>query len=195
MRFAPAPLLLSTPPFAPDPALSVGFGGGGVSPTGGGEPGYIAGYGQNRAATKLHDPITARAVVLSDGSKKIALVAVDVVGLFLPTVERVREKLPGFSYVMVSSTHNHEGPDTLGLWGSSPFKSGVDPDYLTRVVDGAAEAVKKADAALTPAVAKLGTAKGPELLHDGRLPIVLHDDLVAVRFEGRDGRPVGVLVE
>ena len=47
-----------------------------------------------------------------------------------PIVERVRKQLPGFTYVLVSSTHNHEGPDTLGLWGPNPFQSGVDPDYL-----------------------------------------------------------------
>ena len=69
-------------------------------------------------------------------TQKIALVAVDVVGLFLPSVERVREKLPGFKYVLVSSTHNHEGPDTLGLWGPNPFTAGVDPDYLKKVEAG-----------------------------------------------------------
>lgn len=195
MRTAFVALLFSGPAFAADPALSVGFGEADVSPEIGKKPVYMAGFGQNRVARKLHDPIMARAVVLSDGSRKIALVSVDVVGLFLPSVERVRSQLPGFAYVMVSSTHNHEGADTLGLWGASPFKSGVDPDYLTRVVGGVVEAVKTADAALAPAAAKIGTAKGPELLHDGRQPFVLHDDLVAIRFEGRGGKPLGVLVE
>ena len=37
----------------------------------------------------------------------------DVVGLFLPSVERIRKELPGFTYVLVSSTHNHHGPDTF----------------------------------------------------------------------------------
>ncbi|MFO0849058.1 MAG: hypothetical protein U0871_10975 [Gemmataceae bacterium] len=189
-------LLLCTPAAAADPALSVGFAETDVSPEIGKKPVYMAGFGQNRVATKVHDPIMARAVVLSDGKSKIAMVAVDVVGLFLPTVERVRAKLTGFDYVLVSSTHNHEGPDTLGLWGKSPFVSGVDPDYLTRVVDGAAEAVRKAEAARQPAVARLGSAKGPELLHDGRQPLVLHDDLVAVRFEpAGGGKPIGVLVQ
>jgi hypothetical protein len=138
----------------------------------------------------------ARAVVLSDGTHKVALVSVDVVGLFFPSVERVRQQLPGFKYVLVSSTHNHEGPDTLGLWGKSPFQSGVDPEYLKRVEDGAARAVQLADKARKPATATIGTAKGPELLHDGRKPIVKHDDLVAVRFEPRDGgKPLGVLVQ
>ena len=61
----------------------------------------------------------ARAVVLSDGKQKIALVCVDVVGLFNSVAESVRKQVDGFGYVCVSSTHNHEGPDTLGLWGGA----------------------------------------------------------------------------
>jgi hypothetical protein len=48
---------------------------------------------------------------------------------------------------------------------------------------------------LTPVTAKIGTAKGPELLHDARDPQVLHDDLVAVRFDGPAGKPAGLLVQ
>jgi hypothetical protein len=187
--------LLSPAAMAADPGLSVGFGELDVSPELGKKPVYLAGFGQDRPATKIHDPIMARAVVLADGPDKIALVSVDVVGLFLPSVERIRAGLPGFRYVLVSSTHNHEAPDTLGLWGRNPFVSGVDPEYLKKVEDGAAEAVRKADAVRKPAAARIGTAKGPELLHDGREPQVKHDELVALRFEEKSGRPLGILVQ
>jgi hypothetical protein len=185
---------------AAEPTLSVGFGECDVTPAVGGKtPVYIAGYGHNRPATKVHDPIMARAVVLSDGAKKIALVSVDVVGLFLPAVEDVRSKLKGFDYVLVSSTHNHEGPDTLGLWGKTPFESGVDPAYLKTVIDGAAKAVQAADKKLAPAVAKIGSAHGPELIRDGRLPELKHDDMVAIRFDAPDAKtgsaPLGLLVQ
>src|SRR5262249_17282172 len=146
--------------------LTVGFAEVDVTPELGAKPVYLAGFGQNRKATKVHDPIMARAVVLSDGDAKIALVSVDVVGLFINSTERVREKLPGFKYVLVSATHNHEGPDTLGLWGRTPVESGVDPDYLKKVEAGCAEAVKAADAARKPAVAKIGTAADGNLIHD-----------------------------
>src|SRR5262245_20369840 len=107
--------------------FTVGFGEADLTPEVGKKPVFIAGFGQNRKATKVHDPIMARAVVFADGDEKIAMVSVDVVGLFLQSVERVREKLPGFKYVLVSATHNHDGPDTLGLWGPSPVESGIDP--------------------------------------------------------------------
>jgi hypothetical protein len=189
-------LAVSTSLHAMEPPLAVGFGEVDVTPELGKKPVFLAGFGHNRPATKVHDPIMARAVVLSDGTDKVALVSVDVVGLFFPSVENVRKQLPGFRYVLVSSTHNHEGPDTLGLWGKSPFQSGVDPEYLKRVEDGTAEAVRRAEKALRPAAARIGTAKGPELLHDGRKPEVMHDDLVAIRFDEPGGKkPVGILVQ
>src|SRR3954447_21717263 len=104
-------VVLVTPSLAAAGPLTVGFGEADLTPDLSKGPVYLAGFGQNRKASKVHDPITARAVVLADGDRKIALVSADVVGLFLPSVERVREKLPGFAYVLVSATHNHEGPD------------------------------------------------------------------------------------
>jgi len=176
--------------------LTVGFGEADITPELGKKPVYMAGFGQNRKATKVHDPIVVRAVVLGDGADTIALVSADVVGLFLPSVERVRAKLPGFRYVLVSATHNHEGADTLGLWGANPLQSGVDDDYLARVEAGCVSAVKAADAARRPAVARIGTAAGPELLHDNRLPVVKHDTLVALRFhDHKTDAALGVLVQ
>jgi hypothetical protein len=176
--------------------LSVGFAEADVTPKlDAGRPVYMAGFGHNRKATKVHDPILARAVVLSDGKTKIALACVDVVGLFNSVAESVRKQVAGFDYVCVSSTHNHEGPDTLGLWGASPFASGVDKEYLKAVEAGIVKAITTADRNLTRATARVGTASAPDLLHDGREPYVKHDELVAIRFEGPDGKPVGVLVQ
>ncbi|HEY1190242.1 MAG TPA: neutral/alkaline non-lysosomal ceramidase N-terminal domain-containing protein [Gemmata sp.] len=177
--------------------LTVGFGEADVTPEVGGKKAvFLAGFGQNRRATKVHDPITARAVVLADGDDKVALVSVDVVGLFLPSVERVRAKLSGFKYVLVSATHNHEGPDTLGLWGPTPVQSGVDAEYLKQVEAGCADAVKAADKARAPATARIGTASDPDLLHDNRKPVVKHDELVALKFFApKTEKPLGVLVQ
>jgi len=111
--------------FAQADELTVGFSEVDVTPKlAEDKPVFIAGFSHNRKATKVHDPIMARAVVLSDGKQKIALVCVDVVGLFNAMAQSVRKQLEGFTYVCVSSTHNHEGPDTLGLWGKSPLVSG-----------------------------------------------------------------------
>lgn len=156
---------------------------------------YMAGFSHNRKATGVHDPLEARAVVLKQGQEKIALVSVDLIGFFHPQVESVRQRLPGFSYVLVSSTHNHEGPDTLGLWGASPFKSGVDADYVAEVEKQIVAAVKAADADCKVVAARIGSARAPELLHDAREPYVKHDELVALEFRDKDDKTAGIVVQ
>jgi hypothetical protein len=176
--------------------LEAGFAESDITPkVGGDKPVYMAGFGHNRAATKVHDPLFARAVVLRHDGKKVALVSVDLVGFFHANVTRVRQALPGFTYVLVSSTHNHEGPDTLGLWGENAFKSGIDKDYVSAVEEKIVKAVKAAEAAARPVSAVLGTAKAPDLLHDAREPYVKHDELTAVQFFDKDRKPAGLVVQ
>ena len=196
MRFALSPVAALVFASAAWAAPSVGFAEVDVTPEIGKKPVYMAGFGQDRKATKVHDPIVVRAVVLKGEKLKVALVSVDVVGLFLPTVEHVRRELPGFDYVLVSATHNHEGPDTLGLWGPNPLQPGTDPGYLKKVADGCIAAVKAADStAKLVASSHVGTAVAPELLNDTREPFVKHDELVAVEFAGEGGKRLGVVVQ
>jgi len=181
---------------APAAPLRAGFGHSDITPALDKKPVFIAGFGHNRRATAVADPLMARAVVLHDGESKIAIVSVDLVGFFLSYVEDVRKQLPGFTYVLVSSTHNHEGPDTLGLWGATPFQSGVDPLYMQSVVSQIVKAVQAAEKNLQPVAAKIGTIAIPELIHDGREPIVKHDELVAVQFVNAENqKPAGVIVQ
>jgi hypothetical protein len=206
LRFLPAILLVcvsfgiffATGPAA-DPGeapLEAGFAETDITPKLGAQPVYMAGFGQNRKATAIHDPLLARAVVLRQGEEKIALVSVDVVGFFHANVVQVRKGLPGFRYVLVTSTHNHEGPDTLGLWGPNPFKSGVDPAYLKQVESQIVKAVQDADRACQPVTVRIGKANAPELLHDGREPYVKHDELVALQFQHpKTQANVGVIVQ
>ncbi len=176
------------------PRLRVGFGSADVTPSLD-RPVYLAGFGKNRLAKGVHDPLMARAVVLADSERKIAIASVDVVGLFNTAVERIRQRLPGFAYVLVSSTHNHEGPDTLGLWGPNAFQTGVDPAYLKRLEDGVVQAIGKADTDLQTARAKIGVHQAPELVRDSREPYVKHDDLVAIQFEDGKGNKRGIVVQ
>src|SRR5262245_34509845 len=185
------------PDDAPKPALEVGLASVDITPKVGPKekPVWLAGFGKGRKATGVADPLFARAVVLSDGKRRVALVSVDLVGLFLTATQRVKAALPGFDHVVVSSTHNHEGPDTMGLWGETALQSGIDPDYLASVEKRIVEAVKTADKNRQPVSAALGTATAPELLHDSRKPLVLHDELVALKFTTADGKAAGLVVQ
>jgi hypothetical protein len=187
----------TTPATSKRQQLQVGFASRDITPeVGDGKPPvYMAGFGHNRVADGVNDPLFARAVVLSDGNTKIALVSLDLVGFFYPNALNVRRSLPGYAHVVVSSTHNHEGPDTLGLWGPSQIKSGINPAYLKRVETEAVAAIKAAEAAMSPAKARFGTARARELLADGREPFIFHDELYVLRFDAPDSnKPLGILV-
>lgn len=114
---------------------------------------YLAGFQPNRRSTGVHDPIYARALVLARGDFEVAIVALDLVGLMRPEVEGLKAKVPEIPArrILVSSTHDHHGPDTMGIWGVPPFKSGLDRKYLEEVQEGAAHAIREARAQLKPA--------------------------------------------
>lgn len=176
--------------------LQVGFAEIEITPDVQAEPVWIAGYGQNRQAQGVHDPLMARAVVLESGGTKVALATADVVGLQYPFVKQVREALTDFGYVMVSATHNHEGPDTMGLWGPNPFRSGVNPKYMDLLRERIVAAVRQAESALTPAEARYGTATDESLNRDSRQPQVIDAVLRVITFHRPDsGRPIGLLMQ
>jgi hypothetical protein len=185
LRGWPALVLLLTPA-ALTPALAVeaGFAETDITPkVGGKRTVWLAGYGMGRRAKGVHDPLLCRCVVLQDGDDRIAIVSVDLVGLQYPAVQQIRAKLPGFKYVMVSSTHNHEGPDVIGIWGRTPFHRGVDDAYVETVVERVVEAVQRAAASLTPVGASYGTAADETLLGDSRQPTVKDGVLRVLRFD------------
>jgi hypothetical protein len=158
-------------------------------------PVWLAGYGMGRRATGVHDPLRVRAVVLRDGDRKFALACVDLVGLQYPEVKRIRARLPEFAEVMVSSTHNHEGPDVIGIWGANPLQRGVDDRYLDLVVARVVEAIRAADKAARPAEARYGEAEDESLVGDSRLPKVKDGKIRVVRFDaaanGSSDKPAG----
>ncbi|HEY7328256.1 MAG TPA: hypothetical protein VH592_11475 [Gemmataceae bacterium] len=179
----------------PTAELQVGFAETDITPRVKEKTVFMAGFGHNRKAIGVHDALKARAVVFQHGREKVALVSIDLIGFFHPRVESVRQRLPEFGYVLISSTHNHEGPDALGLWGTSAFKSGVDADYLAEVEKQIVAAVKAADAGRKAVRARIGSARAPELLHDGREPYVKHDELVALEFHDKEDKLAGLVVQ
>lgn len=144
----------------------------------------------------IHDPLFARALVFESGGQKIATAVVDLVGLQYHDVCKIREKLDGFDYVLVASTHQHQGPDVVGLWGERLMKSGVDPEYIQLVVDRTVEAIKAAEANLEPVTANYGTAVDEEILRDSRLPYVKDGVIRVIEFTRvKDKKPHAILVQ
>ena len=91
-------------------------------------PVYLAGFGQNRRAQSVHDDLCVRALALVFGETRVDVAALDLIGLgrrYCQEIERrVNEAEPG-TRTLLSCTHTHHGPDTIGLWGPDTITSGV----------------------------------------------------------------------
>ena len=91
---------------------------------------------------------------------RIGLVSLDLVGYSNAQVILIREMVSdSVDYLIVHSTHSHEGPDTTGLWGPDELTSGVDPEYLNFVNDSVADCVADALENMQPARIKSVTAQ------------------------------------
>jgi hypothetical protein len=115
------------------------------------DPVYLAGFGNNRPATGYNDRLWARGVVLDGKGTRVAIVALDVVGYFKNEIDTARAMVSPASevdFVVVSSTHQHEGPDTMGLWGPNDFTTGIDFGYLDFVNASIADCIDEAAANL-----------------------------------------------
>ncbi|MBI3890301.1 MAG: neutral/alkaline non-lysosomal ceramidase N-terminal domain-containing protein [Candidatus Wallbacteria bacterium] len=162
---------------------------------------WLAGYGRGRRAEGVHDDLWARAVVFESAGKRIALVTLDLIGLFHQDVEAIRARVRrvspqiGVDGCIVVSTHTHSGPDTMGFWGKHPFTSGVDPAYLELVRSRAASAVLSASAALAPASLRIAATRAPGLSRDSRLPYVVDERVHVLEADAvPGGRPIVTLV-
>ena len=144
------------------------------------EPTFLAGGIPYRRALAVHDDIWARAVVVDDGVHRVALVALDLIGLFYDDVVRIREDVAGrvgVDYVLIAATHTHNAPDLLGAWSPTPFC--YDDSYRIFVGQQVAGAVAQAVEHLRPARIRVaaGTSGDPPLSKDSRLPVVIDDTL------------------
>jgi hypothetical protein len=124
---------------------------------------YIAGYGYDRLATGKHDDLWARALVLESGPTRIAIVAVDLIGYYshagyygLTEVKKFLDPKLNISEILISSTHDHEAPDTIGLWGANPLSDGKYPKYMRFVDRQIAKAITQAARSIVPCRMKLG---------------------------------------
>ncbi len=170
---------------------------------------YLAGFGDNRLATGMHDDLWARAVVLECEGRRVALVSLDLIGypqdasyFGLTHVKQLLDPKLHVEEILLSSTHSHEGPDTIGLWGASQGSDGKFPLYLQFVDRQIVRAIALAAQDLVPVRMKLGVTN-PRLspsLRDmqtrtaGRPPQFFDEELRVMQFVGTGGKQSGKVV-
>ena len=162
---------------------------------------YMAGFQSPRPAAGVHDELEAVAVVFDDGATRVGIVAADVVGLSHSFVERVRAVYAqelGLDYVLVHATHNHQGPDTQGLWGRSRLRTGIGEGYLKFLRQQMGTALAQAVRRLEPAEIEIAEIHGRDRRIgsvDTRRPDVIDDGLrVAIVTRAGGDDVLGTLV-
>lgn len=159
-------------------------------------PVYLAGFGNNRAATGVHDDLWARCLALQAGTPPVVLCSVDLIGLFYDDVARIRAAMSG-ARVIVAATHVHQGPDTMGQWGPKQTVSGLDEEYNAFVVRETAAAAREALSRMEPATlypAAVTPADAARMYHDSRPPVVHDPEILSLVFRARGGRAIATLV-
>jgi hypothetical protein len=180
---------------------------------------YLGGFGNDRIARGVFDPIWVRTVYIKDpeSGHSIALVSFDTIGYFgdrVPlVVARARELEPAFDaeQVIVSHTHDHESVDMVGLWGPVlPVEDipsdGTYPKYERYIEEKMARSLVAAFRARRSARFRAGTinANEPFTTRRGnteqlaglmsrnscRTPWFFDDELRAFQVEGVDGHTI-----
>ncbi len=163
----------------------------------------MGGFGFNRKSTGVLHPIYARAVYITDGNNYVLLISCDVVGLFNEFVNQVRNELKrefdNTSHIIICSTHNHEGPDTMGYWGRAimniPVVSGVDQDYMNILKDKIKRAAIRSRENIEEISIEAGYVNIPTYLTENIRKYGYKDDrLNFLKFLNDNGNVLGFLV-
>ena len=154
------------------------------------------GIGPSKPATRKEGDLTVRALVLSDGATKIAIVSADFLGFPSVLGNKARAQVKGIppENILIGATHTHSGPDCYGF-PDGKGGTAADLKYLDSVCTRMADAINEAATILRPATLKIATgeAKGKiaynyyaERLYDPRCHVI--------QALGTNGKPLATLV-
>lgn len=153
------------------------------------DPVWIAGFGSNRPAKGVHDPLWARAIAFRNNGVTVAMVTLDAIGVFYDKFIDVRKSIdPGLKvdHVIFSSLHNHETPDTMGNWsGPIPTPPAYDHKNMQRIQKACKEAVEEAVRGLQSAdmyIVPVTLDKPENFVDDSRKPVVIDKTVCCARF-------------
>ncbi len=160
-----------------------------------------AGFGAI-CALGANDDTLASAMVVDDGDTTVAMVSLDVVGLFNIEVQRMRRELVArypdmaIDELVISSTHTHEGVDTMGYWGQLFLNTdGKFPAYQAFIRSQVLDAIRQAWEGRVPARARWAAGAQPMGIRDSRPPFVVDGEVLSGQFVHADtGEVVGTIV-
>jgi hypothetical protein len=163
---------------------------------------FLIGYGDRTKGNRgVHDDLTATALVLSDGTTRVALVALDMLAINEFVVDRVRTRLAPIE-VLLCCSHTHSGPIAYSGEGS-PRKNRA---FIDTLVGNIVAAVQAAEAEAVPARLEVASSTAGiainrrEKMPDGRMEIgrnpegIVDRSLQVVSILNESGKRLATLV-
>lgn len=149
---------------------------------------WMGGFDENRPAQGINDPLWTRAIAFRNHDVTVVLVSVDCVGLtherFIKLRKSIDQEQQGIIHILFSSTHTHNGPDTMGIWSYRPIFGKFNEAYVESILEKSREAILEAVGNLQPAEAIIATEQiDPQgFVRDSRPPQVYDRTLNAAQF-------------
>lgn len=167
----------------------------------------LGGYTARAAkpAVGVHDPVYARAIVLSQGGAKMGIVSVDL--CFLPANfrELIGNRIAasgvvglGIDHLLIAATHSHTSPDPLAMHSSNTSSmtgwTSYSPALAQFEAERIAQAVVLADRRALPARLGIGTLDCTGSNRNRRNEKITDPTMTLVRITDDQGRSLGAIV-
>ena len=161
------------------------------------DPVWLAGNLKGRYAKGVHDDLWARSLIITLDQETILFVSLDLIGYLFDEVSLLKEEINKRwqfpkDHIFIASTHDHSGPDTIGLWGEG--SSGKSPDYTDflkrQILKSVEEALKNQRAAKI----YFGKTHFSNPITDARPPNVINDLLLSLRAVDEQGNTIATVV-
>jgi len=164
----------------------------------------LGGYGErmNRPAEGVHDRIYAKALVISDGKQKFALLTADIVGFPPPVKPALIESLKGDGWtkeqLMLLASHSHTSIEMNAINTANTFQVPQIGIFNQRVYEflmpRLAQVVRDAEKSLVPVTIGTGSIDLSGWNRNRRGGSIVDPELTVTRIDKLDGKPLAVLV-
>jgi hypothetical protein len=174
-------------------------------------PVILGGYGtcfgsieSCRWATGVHDPLFASAIAITKGDDALVILSLDSLGLAAQDADPVRQAVAqrlsiSVDRVILTSSHSHAAPDTVGLWGTIfPAESGRDEQYMRFVKVRSVEAAIRAWENRVPAAFDFAVTQEADLHFNTYIETVpeppIDHTLTVLRAVGDNGGTIATIM-
>lgn len=163
------------------------------------DPVWLAGFSPGRSSLGMHDDLWAKTLVLSFKETTVVFISLDLIGFLFDEVAMIKKEISeklqiNELYLFIAATHNHSGPDTIGLWGKTGQESGKNPEYMTFLQEKILQCLEEAYKSRKPARFRFGKENLPELIYDARKPIIKNPLLLSMQAVDYQGNVIATMV-